>query len=78
DKFDEGEVKYRLKEAGVLDKLHGELGSDKITDFILSFFDSVNGDVPQELSILGSDYIIGMPLHHNKREILFHKFILIR
>ncbi|MFP3675257.1 hypothetical protein SB724_20800, partial [Bacillus sp. SIMBA_031] len=39
---------------------------------------SVNGDVPQELSILGSDYIIGMPLHHNKREILFHKFILIR
>ena len=78
DKFDEGEVKYRLKEAGVLDKLHGELGSDKITDFILSFFDSVNRDVPQELRVLGSDYIIGMPLHHDKREILFHKLILNR
>lgn len=74
--FDEGEVKFRLKKSGILNKLHGELGSDKITDFILSFFDRVNDDVPRELNVLGSDYIIGMPLHHDKREILFHKFAL--
>ncbi|WP_281560705.1 DUF4365 domain-containing protein [Thalassomonas sp. RHCl1] len=73
EEFDEGEVKFLLKKKNVLDKLNGKLGSDDITTFILSFFNEFNRGISQELSVLESDYILGMPLYHNKREVLFHK-----
>jgi hypothetical protein len=74
EEFEEGVVKFRLKKTGILDKLPGKLGNIKINDFILSFFDKSCSDIPSKLNVLSCDYIEGMPLHHNEREILFHKF----
>ncbi|MDK9685519.1 DUF4365 domain-containing protein [Pseudoalteromonas shioyasakiensis] len=76
EEFEEGVVNLRLKEAGSIDKLPGKMGSFKINDFILSFFDRDYFKVPSKLNVLSSDYIGGMPLHHNEREILFHKFFI--
>ena len=77
DEFELGLVKYKLVEAGLLDTLPGRRGTEGITDFILTFFNGFNRDISEKSQISLTNYIDGMPLGHDGRQILFHKFLTI-
>ncbi len=76
-KFKDGEVRYQLSQFDLLSKLYGYEGSEQITEFVLSFFDSISNDFPEQTLVYENEHVVGMPLHQDKREIIFQKLIQV-
>jgi hypothetical protein len=72
--FTSGSVQTRLHAAEIISHLPGKEGPAEISDFVMSFFGSDFGEVPDAILTSGFDSIPGLPLDHTQRLIVVQRF----